>query len=272
MAKYHVNDDGVPGVCRAKKRPCKFGGPDGTKNHYESMDEAKVASEKFLAKKHAPTMRSMKKAHVPESYGPTHDLSALDSEARANVFVFEAMKEGALLGSPDRKDYYGYGAPRVNAQLDEKLVAMGAIPPRSKNSGYGGTFERQVSVKALEDRGYSVEFIPGSMEYENTEHFDGTFEPNNTVAHLIARAVVHSPDGARLEVPVVSHEEFMELSSKALEIAGRYNQLRAQGDITMNVVKNQVSELREENATLRRRLRRIEASKRNGDDLYEDDI
>lgn len=45
MAKYHVNGRGEPGACKAKKRPCPYGGAE---DHYESKEEAAQAFEKKM--------------------------------------------------------------------------------------------------------------------------------------------------------------------------------------------------------------------------------
>lgn len=60
MAKYHLNDDNVPGVCVAQKS-CRFGGAD---EHYTSKEAVQKASETALEKKHG-AITSEKKAAYP---------------------------------------------------------------------------------------------------------------------------------------------------------------------------------------------------------------
>lgn len=43
MANYHINNEGNAGACRAKKKPCPFGGWD---DHYSSKEEAREGYEK----------------------------------------------------------------------------------------------------------------------------------------------------------------------------------------------------------------------------------
>ena len=49
MAKFHINAEGVPAICRAKKGNCPFGGVD---SHYNSKEEAQVAADKMNEEKH----------------------------------------------------------------------------------------------------------------------------------------------------------------------------------------------------------------------------
>lgn len=48
MTKYHINDEGIPGVCTASIRDCKFG---GEAQHYESPEIAQKAYELSMASK-----------------------------------------------------------------------------------------------------------------------------------------------------------------------------------------------------------------------------
>jgi len=42
MAKYHINNEGNPGACRARSKPCPFG---GDRDHYSSAEEARKVFE-----------------------------------------------------------------------------------------------------------------------------------------------------------------------------------------------------------------------------------
>lgn len=46
--KYHINNEGVVGICSATKEPCRFGGEDGNQYHYNTLQEARSAAEKRL--------------------------------------------------------------------------------------------------------------------------------------------------------------------------------------------------------------------------------
>ena len=46
MARYHVNYEGNPGVCRARKNPCPYASAE---EHYPSMTEAREAYEQRMA-------------------------------------------------------------------------------------------------------------------------------------------------------------------------------------------------------------------------------
>lgn len=43
MTKYHIDKNGLPAVCKAKKRPCPLGGDDV---HFDSIDEAQAYADK----------------------------------------------------------------------------------------------------------------------------------------------------------------------------------------------------------------------------------
>jgi len=66
MAKYHVNDEGVPGVCTAEIRDCKFG---GDAQHYSSPEIAQQAYELSMASQtvQKPMKKSRKTNDKPTS-------------------------------------------------------------------------------------------------------------------------------------------------------------------------------------------------------------
>lgn len=47
MAKYHINKNGVPAICKAKEGQCPLGGQSGSENHYDTSQEAQVAADKI---------------------------------------------------------------------------------------------------------------------------------------------------------------------------------------------------------------------------------
>jgi len=49
--KYHVNNNGEVGICRAKKGNCPYGGGNGTENHFDTKEEAQIHSQKMLEAK-----------------------------------------------------------------------------------------------------------------------------------------------------------------------------------------------------------------------------
>lgn len=51
MAKYHINDKGEAGVCRAKTK-CRFGGSSGVDNHFESREAAEKHVQEKLNKQY----------------------------------------------------------------------------------------------------------------------------------------------------------------------------------------------------------------------------
>ena len=57
-SKFHINDAGETGACKASIKECKFSGNgesvsgEGTGGHYASKEEATAAAEKFMEKKY----------------------------------------------------------------------------------------------------------------------------------------------------------------------------------------------------------------------------
>lgn len=221
MPKYHVNDKGAPGVCHATKRPCRFGGIDGKENHYETLADANAAAEKKIEERYGRDFKVASKKKLPESVDFNGDLSHLDSETRANVMVFEAMKRERFceLGKPDISDYYGRGAGVVKQDLVKKLIAVGAID--GKRHGFASAYkDYNIKVREITERGYDLQFVPGSMGYQETTHFNGTFAPSETQAHMNSKAILIGKNGARImEIDVTCDEDFTTLTEDALKIA-----------------------------------------------------
>jgi len=48
MAKYHINNDGTVGLCKAIEK-CPFGGPTGFENHYSTIQKAQRSAESMLS-------------------------------------------------------------------------------------------------------------------------------------------------------------------------------------------------------------------------------
>ena len=45
MARYHINKNGVPSVCKAKPGNCPYGGQDGNENHFSNIEDAQKAAD-----------------------------------------------------------------------------------------------------------------------------------------------------------------------------------------------------------------------------------
>lgn len=54
--KYHVNHQGQAGLCKATKRPCRFGGESGEENHFQDFASARAAAEAKVAQEEGGTV------------------------------------------------------------------------------------------------------------------------------------------------------------------------------------------------------------------------
>lgn len=66
VIKYHVNPNtGKTAVCRATKKPCKYGGESGIENHYSTKEAAQVAYEKSMADHSIKTLHKDRNNYIP---------------------------------------------------------------------------------------------------------------------------------------------------------------------------------------------------------------
>lgn len=128
MTRFHVNDKGEAGLCRAKEGNCPL---SGESNHYSSLDDARKGYEEKMSELHEPKglrkiSKYLKKAvGLPAQEPPTNypkfkadsfttmvgtfskaaTLNATNTELDAAEFLF--VKEGALSGETSTlPDYF----------------------------------------------------------------------------------------------------------------------------------------------------------------------
>ncbi len=210
--RYHINGQQEVHPCNAVVRPCKFG---GNEVHFATRAAATVVAEKQIAKHFAEITKTLKK-NPPRQQGfcLEDDLSSLTSAERAEVMVFEAMKKSdeIAFGSPDPNDYYGSGVPFIKSEVQEKLRALGV--PMNKPGGY---YSYYMNMPAIEEAGFKMRIILGTLKDQNTYHFNGTFaSEENMIQHLNAEAIITNPQGVSLEIPITCRSNFLDLLSGAL--------------------------------------------------------
>lgn len=213
MSKYHVNSGGNVAPCTASKRPCKYGSED----HFDDRKEASKAAEKRLEEQYKSIKQGIKKnsKSLPKTIDVNGDLSALSSNDRADAMVFKAMLDNDSIefGLPSDNDYYGSGRAVLDDDTAEKLVVIGVL--KNKKRVYGKSHKD--SVKSAISRGYKINFVPSSLRDKTTYHFNGTFATSNSEkVHVSADAVITSPDGVSVAVPITTHAYFSDLLSRAI--------------------------------------------------------
>lgn len=213
MRKYHVNSSGNVAPCTASKRPCKYGSED----HFDNRKEASKVAEKRLEEQYKSIKQGIKKKSksLPKTIDVNGDLSTLNSNDRADAMVFKAMldDDSVEFGLPSDNDYYGSGRAVLDEDTTEKLVVIGVF--KNKKRAYGGS--RKNFVKSAISGGYKINFVPSSLRDTTTYHFNGTFATSNSEKiHISADAVITSPDGVSVAVPITAHAHFSDLLSKAI--------------------------------------------------------
>lgn len=90
MAKFHINKNGVPAPCHAKKGNCPLGGDSGNENHYESQEEAQNAVDLANEIKHG-----LLPVNSNEAY-KSYPVDEIDGESFNNAITewMESTPEG----------------------------------------------------------------------------------------------------------------------------------------------------------------------------------
>lgn len=84
--KYHINPaTGTPTICRAKERPCPYGGKSGKDNHYNTYSEAHIASQDMMESKHmllpsSGFLQKRKKAKIDKEIAKEYSKLTWDGE------------------------------------------------------------------------------------------------------------------------------------------------------------------------------------------------
>lgn len=132
MAKYHINDAGVPGTCTAKIQ-CRFG---GDAQHYSSPEIAQKAYELSMASETIPTF-SKKERSEPTVTKPTS--GAYDVGAKAERYVHPQGKIAEI--NPDGS---------VTAWKDGRVIRTSATAERLRK-GYAAWKRDDNSLTSAEE-------------------------------------------------------------------------------------------------------------------------
>lgn len=122
--RYHVNPTtGKTAICRATKRPCKYGGKSGEENHYDTAGEAQQAYEESQHHKQINTISKnyiMDNPELREEYSiPEHFIFK-----RAYLWNNTINNSNNTFGEPnkmsDKVEILG-GLEKIGAEVDEFL-------------------------------------------------------------------------------------------------------------------------------------------------------
>lgn len=166
MAKYHLKDDGTPGVCRAKPGNCPKA-PDS--EHFGSQEEARAAYEK-----------NMEKALL-ERFNKFPNPSYSDAEFKERVARKRRVEDAVLNADPRktviRADYrdmprYWDGRERVGFFVHPEFRA--ALPDDKDFAVYVETVQLEDSLKPSERASAEVDYDPttGVFIYSYIEERD----------------------------------------------------------------------------------------------------
>lgn len=145
MAKYHINGEGNPGLCKAQSGKCPFG---GEANHYGSQENARKAFELSMASKTNPPAKrkrlssteaiaaSQRKRNLKDfantfsliNWGAETDLEATKSMAPTYDKLKE-LSEGVAVGNmfERAKNLEKAYKRHMTGFLDEKLVVPSEV-------------------------------------------------------------------------------------------------------------------------------------------------
>lgn len=162
--RYHINEKGNPGICRAKKR-CRFG--DLSSEHYSTKEEARAAYERRMEEsgKGSATStvsggeKSSPMSVVPQAHSNIHELS--DAFYR----LTPEQDEEALTHLAEY--HYSKAMYNLTGDADEEL-AMVAAKAKLLNTRVGSKYTGY--------KGDSMEMVEG-MSREEIEAIDTSIPP-----------------------------------------------------------------------------------------------
>lgn len=88
MARFHVNNAGDTGTCKAGKDNCPFGGPD---EHYSTREEAETVAEKKLEKQYG-LVNSVYKSGA----GDTSRLDSMSTDMKKRIVMDSASGKNRI--------------------------------------------------------------------------------------------------------------------------------------------------------------------------------
>jgi hypothetical protein len=126
--KFHVNDKGEVGACRAKVR-CRFGGESGVENHFETADDARAAVQKNLQEEFNH-LSSTRRTPSPQFVAIRDNITA----AMVSYGIVESVDDLEEVANTDEMVTKWFGGSRKRYNGFRRLAETGAIKPATKKS------------------------------------------------------------------------------------------------------------------------------------------
>lgn len=197
MAKYHINKDGVPSVCKAQTRPCPLGGDD---IHFNTKQEAQNYADKKAQKQYGvisevpayvkvPSSFSDKELRTflstkPDSIEDAHEVPidkftrTISKYPKGTWLVIENQETGLsdfYVKTSENNWSTPYGLSENTEEWPKNDESLSQVLTRNKDSI--GKIATAVDTSKFPFFRYKVEHMEnGSLTTEISEAFDSYFE------------------------------------------------------------------------------------------------
>lgn len=155
MPQYHIGSNG-PSVCRARVKPCPFGGETGTENHFSTKEECQTAYEQSMKN----SIFTETPVYTPETVHTGLDYTEADEQG---VFIAESYQPTAKELTLRERLYSVYGDSK--GHIPDSKVASFVEAYRPKSSPYLDTYRTRLnSFNTTKTRQVSVgDYLNGSL-------------------------------------------------------------------------------------------------------------
>lgn len=152
MSKYHVNNQGEPGKCRAEGDGCPFGSAD---KHHDSPEIARAAYEKSNVGRELPAPvkkvsrreRKEQVAAMNEAYN-NHDASKYDG-LRFSEVTFDHVANEQQNRSYVKRSFPKLSKPDVEAAVNMRMESDRAKWERAARTEPAEAFEKDVPIRLV---------------------------------------------------------------------------------------------------------------------------
>jgi len=134
MAKYHINPEtGRPGECTATVKGCAYAVNNMLPEHFDSIDDALDAYEKFNENKTVSTLKKPEPIDDFSAKTGTQNQNSYTVEADSQLFIDDEKKEdeqnsSPKLSAPTKPSEYQAAAPVETIDEDKALTLIDDMP------------------------------------------------------------------------------------------------------------------------------------------------
>lgn len=179
MTKYHINKNGVPAICRAKKGNCPLGGQTGSENHFNTSEEAQAAADKMNEAQYGIikdlTVNKVTQEDMDAVYNQydTQSTFMVDVDSLEYLGYLDDSKNPEAV-KQEFVDKFGEGSFVIQSEGKDKVIDMikysyesDALNQRFQEIGY-----------ELNDEGYNGSLFDEDSKdyYENNEDFRNAYK------------------------------------------------------------------------------------------------